>query len=98
LVRAALPLHDALPIFLGMTRRGEQIIPLIGLPGYPVSGILVLEQLIKPVIGKMTARQLEPHKFVEATVSRRLVSSLKYLEFIRRSEEHTSELQSRENL
>ncbi len=71
------------PTILGMTTRGEQLIPLIGLPGYPVSGILVLEQLIKPVIGKMTARQLEPHKFVEATVSRRLVSSLKYLEFIR---------------
>ncbi len=71
------------PTILGMTRRDEQVIPLIGLPGYPVSGILVLEQLIKPVLGMMSRRQIEPHKFVEATVSRRLVSSLKYLEFIR---------------
>ena len=71
------------PTILGMTMRDEQVIPLIGLPGYPVSGILVLEQLIKPVIGLMSGRQAEPNEFVEATVSRRLVSSLKYLEFIR---------------
>ena len=71
------------PTILGMTTRGEQLIPLIGLPGYPVSGILVLEQLIKPVIYLMTGRQSQPSEFVEATVSRRLVSSLKYLEFIR---------------
>ncbi len=71
------------PTILGMTRKGEQVIPLIGLPGYPVSGILVLEQLIKPVLALMSGRQVEAPEFVEATVSRRLVSSLKYLEFIR---------------
>lgn len=71
------------PTILGMTRKDEQIVPVIGLPGYPVSGILVLEQLIKPVISIMTGREIEPHESVEATVSRRLVSSLKYLEFIR---------------
>ena len=71
------------PTILGMTRKDEQVIPLIGLPGYPVSGILVLEQLIKPVLGLMSGRQVEAPEFVEATVSRRLVSSLKYLEFIR---------------
>ncbi len=71
------------PTILGLTKRDKQIIPLVGLPGYPVSGILVLEQLIKPVISIMTGREIEPHEFVEATVSRRLVSSLKYLEFIR---------------
>ena len=71
------------PTILGMTTRGGQVIPLVGLPGYPVSGILVLEQLIKPVIGLLTGRQAKKSVFVEATVSRRLVSSLKYLEFIR---------------
>ena len=71
------------PTILGLTTRDGQAIPLVGLPGYPVSGILVLEQLIKPVIALMTGRQVDKSEFVEATVSRRLVSSLKYLEFIR---------------
>ena len=71
------------PTILGLTSRDGHVIPLVGLPGYPVSGILVLEQLIKPVIALMTGRQVEKSGFVEATVSRRLVSSLKYLEFIR---------------
>ena len=71
------------PTILGFARRGEQVVPLVGLPGYPVSGILVLEQLIKPVVDLMSSRQAETPKFVEALVSRRLVSSLKYLEYIR---------------
>ena len=83
LVLHGIAIKPGKPTILGMTRKDEQIIPLIGLPGYPVSGILVLEQLIKPVIGIMSGRQVGPNEFVEATVSRRLVSSLKYLEFIR---------------
>ena len=71
------------PTILGMTQKDGQVIPLIGLPGYPVSGILVLEQLIKPVVSLMSKRQEQEPEFVEAVVSRRLVSSLKYLEFIR---------------
>ena len=71
------------PTILGLTHKDDAVVPLVGLPGYPVSGILVLEQLIKPVVEKLTRREIEPHTFVEATVSRRLVSSLKYLEFIR---------------
>ncbi len=71
------------PTILGLTDKGDAIVPLVGLPGYPVSGILVLEQLIKPVVGMMSGRQFQAPEFVEATVSRRLVSSLKYLEFIR---------------
>jgi len=71
------------PTILGLTKKNEKVIPLVGLPGYPVSGILVLEQLIKPVIGIITSRQFSADEFLEATVSRRLVSSLKYLEFIR---------------
>ncbi len=71
------------PTILGLTRKDAKVVPLIGLPGYPVSGILVLEQLIKPVIAMLTGRELSAAEFIEATVSRRLVSSLKYLEFIR---------------
>ncbi len=61
----------------------NQVVPILGLPGYPVSGILVLEQIFKPVIAQLTCRPLEKTTFVQASISRRLTSSLKYLEFVR---------------
>lgn len=57
--------------------------PVIGVPGYPVSGILVMEQLVKPVVQYyLNEASGEPQK-VRAVLSRKLVSSLKYKEFIR---------------
>jgi len=73
------------PAILGYAKRldKESAIPIIGLPGYPVSGILVLEQLFKPVLEMLTCRPSEQPRYAEAVISRRLNSSLKYLEFIR---------------
>ena len=58
-------------------------VPVIGVPGYPVSGIIVLEMVFKAVIEKLTCRVPKKTEMVEAVVSRRLTSSLKYREFIR---------------
>jgi putative molybdopterin biosynthesis protein len=73
------------PAVLGFARleADARIIPLLGLPGYPVSGILVLEQLFKPVIAMLTRRESKPTGEVQAVISRRLNSSLKYREFVR---------------
>lgn len=71
------------PTILANTLKSGQVVPLIGLPGYPVSGILVMEEIIKEVISLMTKRVYPADKTVEATSSRRLNSGLKYLEFIR---------------
>ena len=73
------------PAILGVAERPEQgdTVPILGLPGYPVSGILVMEQLFKPVVDLLTCRMPVEAEFIEATVSRRLVSTLKYHEFIR---------------
>lgn len=57
--------------------------PILGVPGYPVSGIIVLEQIMKPVIEELTKRNLHRGEKVEATISRNLNSSLKYEEFVR---------------
>ncbi|NLL63481.1 MAG: molybdopterin biosynthesis protein [Ruminococcaceae bacterium] len=57
--------------------------PLLGVPGYPVSGIIVLEQIMKPVIEIMTGKNLHREEKVVATLGRVLTSSLKYREFIR---------------
>jgi putative molybdopterin biosynthesis protein len=58
-------------------------IPLLGLPGYPVSGMLVMEHLYRPVIEVMTGRYSLLNEQREVEISRRLTSSLKYHEFIR---------------
>ena len=57
--------------------------PILGVPGYPVSGIIVLEEILKPLITEWyrTAQQEEVHAV--ATLSRSVVSGLKYEEFVR---------------
>lgn len=60
--------------------------PVIGVPGYPVSGILVLELFVKPLLEiwygcKETGEEGE--REAEATLSRAVVSGLKYEEFVR---------------
>lgn len=57
--------------------------PVLGVPGYPVSGIIVLEELFKPVIMSMLKKALEAPEQGDAAISKRLNSSLKYREFTR---------------
>ena len=71
------------PVVLGFALRGERVIPLVGLPGYPVSAILVMEELVRPALNLILKRADVDKLKVETTISRRLTSSLKYLEFIR---------------
>jgi len=71
------------PVVLGFALRGGKVIPLVGLPGYPVSAILVMDELVRPAMNLILKRADEEKLKVETTVSRRLTSSLKYLEFIR---------------
>ena len=73
------------PAILAYARSTEdnRVQPILGLPGYPVSGILVLEQLFRPVIEQLTRRQAAKPQFIQAQITRRLTSSLKYYEFVR---------------
>lgn len=57
--------------------------PVVGVPGYPVSGIIVLEELVKPVIDRMLKRERESAESVCVKMGRKYVSSLKYREFVR---------------
>lgn len=62
--------------------------PILGVPGYPVSGILVLEQLLKPCIKAWYGLTPPPtgwkqEETVEAILSRQILSGLKYQEFVR---------------
>ena len=57
--------------------------PVIGVPGYPVSGILVLEELVRPVIDRLLMREREAGETVCVRMGRKMTSSLKYREFVR---------------
>ena len=57
--------------------------PILGVPGYPVSGILVIEQLLKPLIDHWLQLPAAPAQYAMATLTRPVVSGLKYEEFVR---------------
>ena len=71
------------PAVLGTSYRDDKVVPLVGLPGYPVSAILVMEELVRPALNLLLAKPDLDRQKTQAVVSRRLTSSLKYLEFIR---------------
>lgn len=57
--------------------------PVIGIPGYPVSAYLAVENFAYPVIRKLAGTGASGERNIEAVLSRRLVSSLKYREYVR---------------
>ncbi len=57
--------------------------PVLGVPGYPVSGIIVMEELLKPIIDEWYCRRAAEAEYAEATLSRAVLSGLKYREFVR---------------
>lgn len=57
--------------------------PVLGIPGYPVSGIIVLEQLVRPIVEDWYRVCPETAQYAEATLGRSILSGLKYQEFIR---------------
>ena len=74
-----LAIRPGKPAILG--RRGP--VPVLGVPGYPVSGILVLEHLLRPLIESWTGKKAPAREQAEAVLARRVVSGLKYREFVR---------------
>ncbi|MBR2079555.1 MAG: molybdopterin biosynthesis protein, partial [Clostridia bacterium] len=58
-------------------------VPVIGIPGYPVSGIVVMEQITKSIIDLYYNRADTKRETITATLGKRVVSSLKYREFVR---------------
>ena len=67
------------PAILGC--RGETVI--LGVPGYPVSGIIVMEQLLKPLVDHWLQTPAAAPEYGTATLTRPVVSGLKYQEFVR---------------
>ncbi len=58
-------------------------VPVIGLPGYPVSAIVVMDEIVKSVVDLYYRKAEEMAETVTAVLGKRVVSSLKYQEYVR---------------
>ena len=67
------------PAILGF--RGDK--PILGVPGYPVSGIIVIEEFLQPLIDAWYGREIDKGSRTRAKLTRQVVSGLKYQEFVR---------------
>ncbi|HDK7174165.1 TPA: molybdopterin biosynthesis protein [Clostridium botulinum] len=57
--------------------------PVIGIPGYPVSAYVIMENFVRPIVEKFAGEKPYKYKKIKATLSKRVMSSLKYVEFVR---------------
>ena len=57
--------------------------PVIGLPGYPVSAIVVMTEVVAGVLAQWYGKAQNTQETVQATLGRKIVSSLKYTEYVR---------------
>lgn len=58
-------------------------VPVIGLPGYPVSAIVIMQEIVKNVVDLYYKKSSENTETVKARLGKRIVSSLKYQEYVR---------------
>ena len=57
--------------------------PVIGLPGYPVSAIVVMQEIVADVLSQWYGKQNPAQDAVQAILGKKIVSSLKYTEYVR---------------
>lgn len=57
--------------------------PTVGLPGYPVSAIVVMREIVKDLISFLSLKKIKTEERLTAVLGKRIVSSLKYREYVR---------------
>ncbi len=57
--------------------------PVIGLPGYPVSAIVIMDEIVSEVVAMYYGKPRLTGETVKATLAKKIVSSLKYSEYAR---------------
>lgn len=63
------------PVILGMLRRSDgKMIPIIGVPGYPVSAALTGEIFVEPLLARWTGRPAARPIEIEAAITRKITS------------------------
>jgi putative molybdopterin biosynthesis protein len=67
------------PAVVGVVRET----PVFGIPGYPVSAIIVFEQLVRPLLASLLKQPEPPRETVTVTPTRKIASKLGLEEFVR---------------
>ena len=62
------------PVILGIIHAGERRVPIIGVPGYPVSAALTGEIFVEPLLARWLGRSPRQPVEVEATLTRKVTS------------------------
>jgi putative molybdopterin biosynthesis protein len=63
------------PVILGMVfSKEKRPVPVVGVPGYPVSAALTGEIFIKPIIEEWAGKQQENFELIEAELTRKITS------------------------
>ena len=57
--------------------------PVIGLPGYPVSAIVIMDEIVSEVVNIYFGKSVVLRQTVKAVLAKKIVSSLKYSEYVR---------------
>lgn len=57
--------------------------PVLGIPGYPVSGMIIMEELVKPITEYLNEKEFGRKKYADAVLNRSFVSFPEYEEFVR---------------
>jgi putative molybdopterin biosynthesis protein len=78
------------PVILGLIKppprdqaTAPRVVPVIGIPGYPVSAALACELLVKPTIALWLGQVVEPRPSLAATLTRKIASPPGEEEFVR---------------
>ena len=61
----------------------RKAVPILGVPGYPVSGIIVIDEFLRPLIDQWYKRESSKGSRTRAVLTRPVVSGLKYQEYVR---------------
>ncbi|MGP6157304.1 MAG: molybdopterin biosynthesis protein [Vulcanimicrobiaceae bacterium] len=71
------------PLVLAVARRGERAVPLLGIPGYPVSAAICADLFLRPLLERLGRRDAPEERSFEALLARKLFSPLGEEEFVR---------------
>jgi putative molybdopterin biosynthesis protein len=62
------------PVILGMIRLPERQVPIIGVPGYPVSAAMTGEVFVRPLLARWAGQSFIEPETLDAVLTRKLVS------------------------